>query len=96
MKRNMIFMLSKLVRLLTREPKVNRDFKDVADRYQDKIPPDKTPQTKSPGQNPPGQNPPRTKSLLGQNPPRTKSPWTKSPQHILYLLTVLYFNNSSK
>ena len=32
MKRNMIFMLSKLMRLLTRESKFNRDFEDVADQ----------------------------------------------------------------
>ena len=32
MKRNTIFMLSKLMRLLTREPKFNRDFQDVADQ----------------------------------------------------------------
>ena len=56
--------------------------------------------TKSPRTNPPGQNPsdkiPLDKIPLGQSPPRTKSLWTKSPQYILYLLTVLYFNNSSK
>ena len=28
----MIFMLSKLMRLLTREPMFNRDFQDVADQ----------------------------------------------------------------
>ena len=32
MKRNMIFILSKLMQLLTREPKFNRDFHDVADQ----------------------------------------------------------------
>ena len=56
--------------------------------------------TKSPWTKPPGQNPPDKIPLdkipLGQNLPRTKSLWTKSPLYILYLLTVLYFNNSSK
>ena len=32
MKRNMIFMLSKLMQLLAREPKFDRDFQDVADQ----------------------------------------------------------------
>ena len=32
MKKNMIFMLSKLMKLLTKEPKFNRDFQDVADQ----------------------------------------------------------------
>ena len=32
MKRNMIFMLSKLMQLLTRKPKFKRDFQDVADQ----------------------------------------------------------------
>ena len=32
MKRNTIFMLSKLMQLLTKEPKLNRDFQDVADQ----------------------------------------------------------------
>ena len=32
MKRNMIFMLSKLMQLPTREPKFNKDFQDVADQ----------------------------------------------------------------
>ena len=32
MKRNMIFMLSKLIWLLTGEPMFNRDFQDVDDQ----------------------------------------------------------------
>ena len=32
MKRNMIFVLSKLMRLLTKEPKFNKDFQDADDQ----------------------------------------------------------------